>query len=141
MILLSSSIFHLTVPRYVAFALLAIPLTFHVIAVGFVMKSHKSLVMEADAPSSNMRGCESESKVILCSLFLKCVDIVFILQHPFDSHVLWCHLCILFHVFHLWYCFHLHFALVLIHLSRHMRTELIRWLVTHFTSKPRSSCY
>ena len=66
MILLSSSIFHLTVPQYVAFARPAILFTFRVIAVGFVMKSHKSLVMEADAPSSNMRGCQSESKGILC---------------------------------------------------------------------------
>ena len=128
MILLSSSIFHLTGPRYVAFALPAIPFTFHIIAVGFVTKSHKSLVMEADAPSSNMGGCESKSKGTLCRLSLKCVDIVCILQHPFNNHFLLRHFGILFRVFHLRYHLCLPFVLVQIHVSRHIRNDFIRWL-------------
>ena len=66
-----------------AFALPAIPLSFHVIGVGFIMKSCRSLVMEADAPPSNMRGCESESKEFLHKLSLKCVDIMCMLQYPY----------------------------------------------------------
>ena len=127
--LLSSSIFHLTVLQYDAFALPAIPLTFHIIDVGFVTKSCRSLVMEADAPSSNMRGCESKSNELLCRLSLKCIDIMFMLQHSFDGHVLLRHFCLLFCVFNLQYCFRLRFAPVLIHVSRHMRNIFSRWLV------------
>ena len=140
MILLSSSIFHLTVPQYVAFALPAIPFTFHIIAVGFVIKSHKSLVMQADAPSSNMRGCESESKGILCRLFLKCVDIVCILQYPSNNHFLLCHFCMLFHVFHLRCHLCLPFVLVQIHVSRHMRNDFIGWLA-HTRISFLGSCF
>ena len=124
--LLSSSIFHLTVLQYVAFTLLAMPLTFLIIDVGFVMKSCRSLVMEADALSSNIRGCESESNKLLHRLSLKCVDIVCMLQYSFDSHALPRHFWLLFHISHLRYCFQLRFVPVLIHVSRHISHIFIR---------------
>ena len=49
--------------------------------------------MEVDALSSNMRGCESESNELLRRLSLKCVDIMCMLQHSFDNHVLLRHFC------------------------------------------------
>ena len=124
--LLSSSIFHLTVLQYAAFTLLAMPLTILTIDVGFVTKSCRSLVMEADAPLSNMRGCESESNKLLHRLSQKCVDIVCMLQYSFDNHALPCHFWLVFHISHLWYCFRLRFVPVLIHVSRHISHIFIR---------------
>ena len=126
--LLSSSIFHFTVPWYVAFALPAIPFTFHVIAVGLITKSCKSFVMEVDAPSSNMRGCESESNKFLHKLFWKCVDIVCILQCPFTNHIL-LRRCLLFRIFCLQCCLRCLFAPVLIHTSKHIQTIFIKQLL------------
>ena len=45
------------------------PLILHFIPLGFCMKSLQSLVIDAEAPSSNIIGAESELKVeLVCSL-------------------------------------------------------------------------
>ena len=111
------------------FSLPAIPFTFRVIGVGFIMKSCRSFVMEADAPSLNMRGCESESKEFLHKSFLKCVDIVCMLQCPFDNHILLWYFCLLFRVFHLRCCLRSLFTPVLIHTSKRIQTIFIRRLL------------
>ena len=102
--LLLSSIFHFTVPRYIASALPTIPFTFHVIGVGFFVKSCRSFVMEADAPSSNMRGCELESKEFFLKLSLKCIGILCMLQCPFDNLLLLSNFGLLLRIFSLWCC-------------------------------------
>ena len=126
--LLSSSIFHFTVLRYVASALPAIPFTFHVIGVGFRMKSCRSFVMEADAPSSNMRGCELESKEFFRELSLKCINILCMLQCPFDNLFLLNNFGLLLHIFSLRCCLQYLFVPELMHASRHVQTMFTkRW--------------
>ena len=100
------------------------PFTLPAIRVGLITKSCKSFVMEADAPSSNMRGCESKSNELLCKLFWKCVDIMCILQCPFADHIL-LHQCLLFHIFHLRCCLWCLFTPVLIHTSKCIHTLFI----------------
>ena len=92
----------------------------------FLMKSCRSFVMEVDAPSSNMRGCESKSKEFFPKLSLKCVDILCMLQCPFDNLVLLCHFCLLLLIFNLRCCLRYLFIPELMHVSRRIQTMFMR---------------
>ena len=59
----SSSMYHLIVPLWVAFACLLMPFTLLSTHLGGSMKSSLSLVMHAEALLSSIRACVSESKV------------------------------------------------------------------------------